>query len=88
MEKITGLLAAKVVTDDGVYLGRLIDLRSDGDPEHGLPNEHRKITELLYGRNGFLEVLGLQQAEVISLPWSAVTKFSHGEVIVKSSHLE
>ena len=88
MEKITELLAAKVVTEDGDYVCRVIDLRSEGAPEHGLRGEDRRITELLYGENGFLQVIGLQQLEVKTLPWKAVTNFSAGQVVVKMSDLE
>jgi hypothetical protein len=33
-------------------------------------------------------VIGLQQLEVKTLPWKAVTKFSAGQVVVKMSDLE
>jgi sporulation protein YlmC with PRC-barrel domain len=88
MEKITKLLGAKVVNEEGMSLGRVIDLRSDGDPEHGIAHKDRPITELLYGRNGLLQMLGLRTAEVKIIPWSSVKTFSSRRIVVRTSDLE
>ena len=78
----------KVVNEEGMYLGRLLELRSEGDPEHGLPNSRRRISELVYGRNGVVQFLGLRHAEVKIVPWTAVKTFSRGQVVLKTSELE
>jgi hypothetical protein len=88
MEKITELLSARVVNEEGKQLGRVIDLRSAGDPEHGLRHKDRKITEVLYGTKGILQILGLRQAETKLLPWKAVKKFSRGRIVVDTSDLK
>jgi sporulation protein YlmC with PRC-barrel domain len=88
MEKITQLLSLKVEGEKGEYLGRVVDVRSDGDPDHGLVNKDRPITEILYGKNGFLEVIGLRRAEVKLLPWKAVKKFGRGRIVVDLSKLK
>jgi sporulation protein YlmC with PRC-barrel domain len=88
MEKITKLLSAEVVNEEGMYLGRVIDLRSAGDPDHGLRGQDRKITELVYGPKGFLQVLGLKRARIQVIPWKAVKKFSRGRIVVATSDLK
>jgi len=88
MEKITKLLSVKVVTEEGEYLGRVVDVRSEGDPEHGIQNKDRKITELLYGAKGLLQAIGLMRTEVKILPWKAVTRIGRGRIVVNKSHLK
>ena len=87
MEKISQLLWIKVVNEDGMHLGRVLDLRSAGDPEHGLVNENRPVTQLAYGRNGVLQFLGLRKADVKIVPWTAVKTFSSKQVVLKTSEL-
>ena len=82
MEKITELLSAKVMTEDGVYVGRVMDVRSEGEPEHGLVNESRPITELLYGKTGPLSFLGWRSSEVKSVAWKDIKKLSPGKVVI------
>ena len=88
MEKISQMRFAKVVNEEGMYLGRVLDLRSSGDPEHGLQHGNRRVTELLYGRNGVLQFLGLRHADVKIVPWAAVKTFSRGRLVLKTSVLE
>jgi sporulation protein YlmC with PRC-barrel domain len=88
MEKITELLSLKVESEKGDYLGRVVDVRSDGDPDHGLLNKDRVITGLLYGTTGFLEVIGLRRTDVKLVPWKAVKKFGRGRIVVDISKLK
>ena len=88
MEKITDLLGAEVLNEEGMYLGRVLDLRCEGEPEHGLRNDNRPVTELLYGKNGPLQFLGLRRAQVNIIPWTAVKKFAQLRVIVDMSNVE
>ena len=78
----------KVVNEEGMHLGRVLDIRSAGDPEHGLPNESRQVTELAYGQNGVFQFLGLRHADVKIVPWTAVKSFSRGLLVLKTSELE
>ncbi|PYT01616.1 MAG: hypothetical protein DMF63_01860 [Acidobacteria bacterium] len=87
MEKISQILWKKVVNEEGMYLGRVLDLRSAGDPEHGIPHDDRVVTELAYGRNGLLQFLGLRQADVKIVPWTAVKQFSRGQVVLRTAEL-
>ncbi len=88
MEKISEILWTKVFNEEGMYLGRVLELRSSGDPEHGLRHNDRRVTELIYGRNGVLQFLGLRQAKVKIVPWATVKTFSRGRVVIATSELE
>ena len=83
MEKITEILLAKVVSEDGEPLGRVADLRSNGEPEHGESNKTRVITELLYGKSGWLELVGLRKATLHSVPWKSVKKIEPDKIVIK-----
>jgi sporulation protein YlmC with PRC-barrel domain len=76
MEKITRLLFSKVTSEDGRYLGRLVELRSDGPPDHGILNENRVVNELVISGGSF----GSQKTVI---PWSSVKKFTRNNIIVK-----
>ena len=83
MEKITDILAARVFSEDGEYLGRVFELRSPGEPEHGEPNTTRTVGELLYARRGLPELLGLRKTKVRSAEWNAVKKFDRKGIVIK-----
>jgi hypothetical protein len=83
MEKITDILFAEIETEDGRRLGRVYDVRSDGEPECGFPNDERPLDELLCGSPGLLEVLGFKKVEPRVIPWSAVKKNERGRLIVR-----
>jgi len=83
MEKITDILAARVFSEDGEYLGRVFELRSPGEPEHGETNATRIVGELLYSRRGWLELLRLRKTEVRSVEWESVKKVDHNGILIK-----
>jgi len=83
MEKITDILAARVFSEDGEYLGRVFELRSPGEPEHGETNATRIIGELLYSRRGWLELLRLRKTEVRSVEWKSVKKVDRKGIVIK-----
>ena len=77
---------APLFTEDGEYLGRVYDLRSAGEAEHGQSQSSRLVTEVMYGIGGLLEALGFRSIKVKSLPWSDVRKFEDGKLIVASKY--
>ena len=81
---MTDLLMAEIETEDGTRLGRLYDLRSAGEPEHGLAAKDRPITELVYGTAGLWEVLGLKKPNVRTIPWRSVRSIERDKIIVAS----
>jgi len=87
MEKITEILLTEIETENGKRLGRLFDVRCAGEPEHGLTNEGRPITELVYGTTGLWEVLGLKKVNVKTIPWKAVKSIEPGKIVVESDFI-
>ena len=80
--KLSELQYAEVVREDGTFLGHVFDLRSRGEPEHGLTSGARAVDELVYGRMGLLARLGLDEADATTLPWSAVKEIRDGVIVV------
>lgn len=72
----------EVVTESGRFLGHVFDLRSRGEPEYGGPHEARVINEIIYGRLGLFERLGLTRAEPKTLSWKAVKAVRDNRLVV------
>jgi hypothetical protein len=83
MEKITDILLAEVEDADGRKYGRVFELRSDGDPEHGITSKHREITAFLCGTSGFLEELGFRPRSVSTIQWSEVVSIEKNKIIIR-----
>ncbi|MBV8858657.1 MAG: hypothetical protein JOZ02_17115 [Acidobacteria bacterium] len=75
----------EVLTESGRFLGHVFDLRSRGEPEYGAPHEERVVNEVVYGRLGLFERLGLTQAEPKTFSWKAVKAIRDGKLIVDDS---
>ena len=75
----------EVVTESGRFLGHVFDLRSRGEPEYGEPHDDRVVGEIIYGRLGLFERLGLTQAEPQTFSWKAVKAIRDGKLIVDNS---
>jgi hypothetical protein len=82
MEKITELLFCEVVSQEGERLGRLFDVRCEGEPEHGVAHEERVASELIYGKRGLLELLGFKKVSVKRVAWSAVKRIEQRKVVI------
>ena len=82
MRKITELLSLELESDMGKKLGRVYDIRSHGEAEHGIKLKERAVDEIVYGTAGLWEVLGLKKPEVRTIPWSAVLKIEPRKIIV------
>jgi len=80
--KLSDFQYAEVVREDGTFLGHVFDLRSEGEPEHGLTHDSRAVGEIVYGRMGLLARLGLDEADATTLPWSAVKEIRDGVIVV------
>jgi hypothetical protein len=85
IEKITDILFAEVESEDGEKLGRVFDFRSAGEPEHGIENKNREITEILYGTRSFWEMLGLKETKLNVAGWSSVRKIEDGKIIISET---
>ena len=83
MEKITDILLAEVVDEDGRNYGRVFELRSQGDPEHGKVSKARKITELLCGNYGILQEIGFKPSNVSTIQWDEVVDIRRGKITIR-----
>ncbi|HZT61033.1 MAG TPA: hypothetical protein VFA21_20680 [Pyrinomonadaceae bacterium] len=72
----------RVETEGGRFLGHVFDLRSHGEPEHGETHDARAVNEVVYGRPGLLERLGIIRAETDAIPWEAVKEIRGNKIIV------
>jgi hypothetical protein len=88
IKKITEILFAQVETENGEKLGHVFELRSKGEPEHGITNKERQISEILYGTTGFWESLGIKEPQLKSIPWSAVRRVGGGKIIVDENSIK
>ncbi|MFL6662999.1 MAG: PRC-barrel domain-containing protein [Rhizobacter sp.] len=68
----------RVHTSDGRFLGHVFDLRCNWRPGQ---DEGPVVDEIIYGRLGLLERVGLRRRKPDSVPWSAVLRVE-GKVIV------
>jgi sporulation protein YlmC with PRC-barrel domain len=82
--KLSELQYAEVWREDGTFLGHVFDLRSQGEPEHGITHDARVVGELVYGRMGLFARLGLDEADATTLPWSSVREIRDGAIIVSN----
>ncbi|HEX6707122.1 MAG TPA: hypothetical protein VF169_20360 [Albitalea sp.] len=69
----------RVQTRDGRFLGHVFDLRCDWQPGQRNPP---LIGEIIFGRRGLLERVGLRHVRPDSLPWSAVESVQGGVIVV------
>jgi sporulation protein YlmC with PRC-barrel domain len=80
--RFSELLRMEVVDRDGKHLGRVVDLRSAGEPEHGDSRAARPVTELIYGKAGWLERLGFRAVEERRASWASVVAIENGTIVI------
>jgi len=75
----------RVRTSDGRRLGHLFDLRCDWQPgQHG----PTVVDEIIFGRKGLAERLGLAHGDPQSAPWSAVQRIDADSLIVSADQVK
>ena len=82
MKRVSEFQLMRVETEGGRLLGHVFDLRSRGEPEHGLTHDKRVVNELVYGKLGLLARLGLTQARATTVAWESVKEIRDGKIIV------
>ena len=82
MKRVSEFQMMRVETEGGRLLGHVFDLRSRGEPEHGLTHDKRVVSELVYGKLGLLARLGLTQARATTVAWESVKEIRNGKIIV------
>lgn len=83
MEKITDILLTEVEDENGKKYGRVFELRSDGDPEHGIMNENRRITAFLCGESGWLQELGFNPTNISKIQWDEIVEIKKNKIIIR-----
>jgi hypothetical protein len=84
MKGLAQLEDMRVITEDGMRLGRIFEIRSPGKAETEPTYAERPIECLLCGRRGWLERLGWVQRTPRAIPWSSVVGLRDGALLVKS----
>ena len=82
MEKITDILFAEIETENGKKLGRVFDIRSAGEPEHGFAHDERDASVLLYGTRGLLEMLGFKETRLDGVSWDDIIKIEDRKIVI------
>jgi len=72
----SSLAGRRVVTEDGRTLGRCYDLVA------ARTSSSLTVTELVVGRRGFLQHLGLRQNRD-TIPWDAVVRIEGERIVVR-----
>jgi sporulation protein YlmC with PRC-barrel domain len=83
--KFTELIKMEVVDRDGNHLGRVVDLRCAGEPERGGLRATLPVTELIYGKAGWLERLGFRAAEERRVAWASVIAIEDGKITIEAN---
>jgi len=74
----------RVVTSDGRRLGHVFDLRCEWEPgQEASP----VVDEVVYGRVGLAERLGLARRKPQSVPWSSVQRIEGKALVVAADRL-
>jgi sporulation protein YlmC with PRC-barrel domain len=74
---LTSLIGRKVVTDQGLKLGRCHDLRGELSPT-GL-----EVTALCVGQGGYLDRLGIRARTKSEIAWSSIVRIEGDRIIVR-----
>jgi hypothetical protein len=82
--RLSEVLGMEVVTATGAHRGHVIDLRSSGEAEHGQSNSARVITEIIIGRVGWLERMGLRPVREEIIPCAEVATVGTRRVTLKN----
>jgi hypothetical protein len=83
MEKITDILFSEVEDESGRKYGRVFELRSDGDPEHGEVSPSRQISKFLCGTTGLLQEFGFDHSSVTTVEWAEIVERKPRKIIIR-----
>jgi sporulation protein YlmC with PRC-barrel domain len=75
----------RVVSESGVDLGRVYDLRADGRPTRGNAFESASVTTVVYGVAGLLERLGVRRGARCEVDWADVVALRGDRLIVRDA---
>ena len=75
----------RVVSESGVELGRVYDLRARGRPARGRPGKSATVTTVVYGAAGLLERLGVRRGTHCEVDWADVVALRGDRLIVRDA---
>jgi sporulation protein YlmC with PRC-barrel domain len=81
--KLHEVVGLEVVSSLGDHLGHVIDFRCAGEPEHGEERSHRVVTEVIFGKIGWLERMGLRAVREEIVPWAEIETLGTQRVTLK-----
>lgn len=82
--RLSEVLDMEVVGASGAHRGHVIDLRSSGEAPHGEAHTARTVTEIIFGRVGWLERMGMRAIREEILPWSEVATVGSRRVTLRN----
>jgi sporulation protein YlmC with PRC-barrel domain len=77
VRRFTSLVGREVVTEGGRQLGACHDLRGP------LAERSLRVTELVVGRRGLLERLGIRRGPRDAVAWDAVVRIGGRKIVVR-----
>jgi sporulation protein YlmC with PRC-barrel domain len=80
--RLTELLTYQVVTEGGRHLGKVVDLRCTTWPTPGEPQTEQVVSELVFGKAGWLERLGFRAIKEQRVAWQAVRAIKRRKIIL------
>ena len=81
--KLSDILGMEVVSHLEDHLGYVVDLRCAGEPEHGEERSHRVVTEVVFGRVGWLERMGFRAVRQEVVSWDEIETFDTTRILLK-----
>jgi sporulation protein YlmC with PRC-barrel domain len=81
--KLSEVVGLEVVSASGDYLGHVVDLRCAGEPERGEERADRVVTEVIFGKLGWLERVGLRAVRQETVPWARVADLGAYRITLK-----
>ena len=83
MKTLSSFKGMRVVTEDGVMLGHLADLRINAADSHRHPTASAQVGALVYGTMGWLTHLGIRTIEEQTVEWRDVIRIQDDRLIVR-----
>lgn len=84
MKILSSFKGMRVVTEEGMFLGHLADLRADPRVKRLESAAASRIGMLVYGTAGWLEHLGLRAAAQETVDWRDVVRIEGDRLIVRN----
>ena len=84
MKILSSFKGMQIVTEEGMLLGHLADLRADARAKPTESSATSRIGTLVYGRAGWLEHMGLRSASQQTIEWRDVVRIEGDRLIVRN----